>query len=53
MIEKKVYTVREVILERNQSMVSWIFCIDGRAERATDHTIRSLAGGTGFRSSEA
>jgi hypothetical protein len=51
--EEEVYMVREGILEREHSMVRWIFCIDGRAERANDHKIRSMAGDTGFRSSEA
>lgn len=43
----------EGILERKHSMVRWIFCVDSGVERAIDHKIRSLAGGAGFRSSEA
>jgi len=45
--------VRERVLEGKHSMVPWIFCVDGRAKRGCDHKIRSLAGSSGFRSSEA
>ena len=52
-IAEKVYMAGEGVLERKHSMVPWIFCIDSRSERAGNHKIRSMAGGTGFRSSEA
>jgi hypothetical protein len=52
-IAEKVYMAGRGVLERKHSMVPWIFCIDSRAERAIDHKIRSMAGSTGFRSSEA
>jgi hypothetical protein len=39
-IEEKVYMVRGRILERKHSMVPWIFCFDGRTERAIDHKVR-------------
>jgi len=45
--------VRERVLEGKHSMVPWIFCVDGSAKRGCDHKIRSLAGSSGFRSSEA
>ena len=51
--EEKVYMAGERILERKHSMVPWIFCVDSGFERAIDHKIRSVAGGAGFRSSEA
>ena len=49
----KVYVVGEGVLEREYSMVSWIFCIDSWVERESDNKICEVAGETGFRTSEA